>query len=457
MKRAMNRRAGKVIRITGWVFLMGAGLLLLGAVLFFRSALYNRFVLYPRQAAAWEALRRQAQPVTLEDGWQEYRGVCHNHTNQSHDSDGTYEQILAAARQAQVDFVLMANHCDQGIGRYSRGWEGDHEGVTFVRGYEMENGFMPWGLPENADIDCKAEPARLAQQIEDAGGLLFYAHPEESRRWDLPQLKGMEIYNFHADALKDESVSEFLRDMLFSIRSYPDQVFRRIYDRPAGVIARWDELNRTRRIAGIGGNDAHQNTGFRGYYTEKDTFQLRRRDPKGIFGEWKLNLLTRFLLRLAFGPLEQGKLLFSFTADPYERTFRFINTHILAKEKSGASILDALRAARAFVAFDMLADARGFVFMAQSGQQTAVMGEDLPFAGGITLRAESPLPCRFTLRRDGEEVRQQAGRSFEYEPDRPGNYRVECELEILGEWTPWIYSNPIRILLPGSPGEANKK
>ncbi len=30
-------------------------------------------------------------------------------------------------------------------------------------------------------------------------------------------------------------------------------------------------------------------------------------------------------------------------------------------------------------------------------------------------------------------------------PPGPGRYRLEAELKILGEWTPWVYTNPIRL------------
>lgn len=45
--------------------------------------------------------------------------------------------------------------------------------------------------------------------------------------------------------------------------------------------------------------------------------------------------------------------------------------------------------------------------------------------------------------KDGEAAYQQEGRAIDYAPPAPGIYRVEAELWIRNEWTPWIYSNPI--------------
>lgn len=38
----------------------------------FRGALYNRFYLFPKQAAAWKQIAESRQEVTLDDGWTEY-------------------------------------------------------------------------------------------------------------------------------------------------------------------------------------------------------------------------------------------------------------------------------------------------------------------------------------------------------------------------------------------------
>ena len=39
----------------------------------------------------------------------------------------------------------------------------------------------------------------LGLQVVQNGGVLFSAHPENPREWDLPELTGMEIYNLHTD------------------------------------------------------------------------------------------------------------------------------------------------------------------------------------------------------------------------------------------------------------------
>ena len=55
----------------------GAVIILLGVSLLFwlRGALYNRFVRFPREEAAWQAIRAQRQRVPDHSGWTEFRGI----------------------------------------------------------------------------------------------------------------------------------------------------------------------------------------------------------------------------------------------------------------------------------------------------------------------------------------------------------------------------------------------
>ena len=439
--------------IVRWAIQFVVVVVVLGAIalaIFFRTALRHRFVLFPKQAAAWEQIRAARQEVALDDGWTEYRGVCHSHSELSHDSEVKFPDILRAAHTADIDFICMTDHARDGKADYSAGWKGGHDGVLFVRGFELGYGYMPWGLPDDTVFSTDTDPATLAEQIAAKGGVLFYAHSEEERDWELPTLSGMEIYNIHTDVKDEGEVEAYLKaiapDLLLSLNKYPDQTFRLLFDRQTAILQRWDELNETRRVVGIAASDAHQNSGFRGTYTEDGKLRIRDTGPdKGEGSGIALNFVTRGLLRFFFGPLEPGRQLFRIEMDKYDRSLRFVNTHILARELTEPGVIGALRAGRVFIAFDMIADARGFTFLAEAPGTKAVMGEEVPLQDGLTLRAESPAPCRFTLIHDGTSIEQREGRTYEYAVKGPGNYRVEAELNIAGEWTPWVYANPIRI------------
>jgi hypothetical protein len=429
-----------------------AGCFSLGAALlwWFRAALYHRLVRFPREEAAWHALRSQRQPVAEQAGWREYRGIFHAHSELSHDSEVPFDEILQVLHRAGLDFVGLSDHCHaDGRADFNSQWRGLREGKLFLPGFEMKDGFMPFGVAPGVVLSNRTPAAVLAQQIGRYGGVLFFAHPENPRQWDLAELTGMEIYNLHTDFKRlgggiGGTLRAHLPDLILNLRRFPDHIYRLPFQRPTEFLQRWDDLNRSRPITGIAGNDCHQNVGLRGYFTPEGTIRIEDTSPR-VLREVRLNALTRSLARLFFGPLEPGKKLFHVQLDPYERSARFVNTHLLARELSEAAVLDALRAGRVFIGFDLIADSSGFRWLARDDSGAAVMGESRPLAARTRLEAHAPIPCRFTLVRDGRVVARERGRAVEWSPVGPGKYRVEAELEVRGEWVPWVYANPIHL------------
>src|SRR5208283_2577408 len=337
--------------------ILGAVCLVLGLILVFwlRGGLYNRWVRYPREEVAWQALRAQRQPVRDNAGWTEYRGILHSHSKYSHDSEVPFEEILRVLKTTGIDFICLSDHPIQGRADFNLQWRGLHEGKLFVPGFEMKDGIMPFSVTSGVVLSNHTDLATLARQISENGGLMFYAHPEEPRDWDCPELVGMEIYNIHTDfKRRSASLAGMVPDVLVNQCRYPEQVFRTVFVRPVEFLHHWDELNRTRHITGIAGNDCHQNVGVRAIYTSADTIRIEDTSPKTL-KEFRLNWFTRALARLFFGPLTPDRKLFHVQLDPYERSARFVNTHVLARSLSETTILDGLRAGRVFIGFDMIA------------------------------------------------------------------------------------------------------
>ena len=443
-----SKRRGCLAAFFRWMFRIGLFLFLIGCVAFivlFRHAIKNRLVDFPREIDAWEQLRTGHVDVDIDDGWNDYRGVCHSHSHFSHDSSMPFDSILQAAKEARLDFLFMSDHCSEGRGDFSVQWRGERDGVVFFPGYEMSDGFLSWGLPEGEVLDCTEAPEVVAKRIVAAGGSLFFAHSEQERLWDLPEASGMEIYNIHTDLL-DESLLSVAPDLFLNSRAYPEQTFRTVFDRHPAIMARWDAINEQRKFAGFSANDAHQNVGLRGEYGALDTLQLisTSGDP---LRAWKLNFVTRPIVRLLFGPLEQGRELFRFDLDPYARSLRFVNMHLLAKEKTSDELLDALKNGRGYVGFDLIADSSGFVFRATDAERAAqvTMGESMPWTGQTSLQVAAVLPCLFQVWQAGRVVAEGQGREFRWAPPVPGNYRVEASVMVGSEWVPWVYTNHIRL------------
>ena len=355
------------------------------------------------------------------------------------------EEILRVLKATRIDFICLSDHPIRGRADFDLQWRGVHEGKLFIPGFEMKDGFLAIGVAPGIVLNNNTDSAALASQISTNGGLLFYAHPEEQRNWERPELTGMEIYNIHSDFKRNGAgLRAMAPDLLINQGRYPEHVFRLLFHRPVEFIKRWDDLNRTRHITGIAGNDAHQNVGIRAICTSSNTIRFEDTSPRTL-KECKLNWFTRPLARLCFGPLEPNRTLFHVQLDPYERSARFVNTHVLAESLSEPTILEALRAGRVFVGFDLIADSTGFRWFASDGTARAVMGERAVYTPATRLHALSPLPCRFTVFKDGLAACRQTGRVLEWSPAGPGKYRVEAELEVLNEWVPWVYANPIEL------------
>ncbi len=436
-------RLRRFIRRAFWA-LAGLLVLLVAVVLIWLSgALYRHAVTFPKEEAAWKNLSALRQSPSSNAGWSEFRGIIHSHSRHSHDCEVTMEEILRVLKVDKIDFICLSDHCTGGRADFDLQWRGVHEGKLFIPGFDLKDGLMPFGVARGVVLSNQEPTALLARRIVENGGVLFFAHPEERRDWALPELSGMEIYNIHSD-FKAVGLWSFLPDILINQRRFPDQVFRRVFRRPTPFLARWDELNRTRHITGIAGNDCHQNTGIRILCTATGAIRIEDTSPKTL-RLFRLNWLTRPLARTLFGRIEPGRMLWHFQLDPYQRMGRFVNTHVLSHDLDEPSVLDALKAGRAFVGFDMLGDSSGFRWFATSSSGTAVMGETAVLSGDTRLRALSPLPCRFTVLKDGTLVHQAEGRELTWTPPGPGKYRVEAELKILSDWMPWVYANPIAL------------
>lgn len=235
----------------------------------------------------------------------EFRGIVHCHTKYSHDSRGTYEEILAAAKAAGVDFVCITDHPPKGDPGLSlrEGWRGLHDGVLFIQGHELAgSNLLAIGIREPVGGSVPEKIAAIRRQ----GGVAIVSHPEEVADWTpYREADGMEIFNLHA-AFKARLKGEpgFLARVMQAVKQDPDGAFRLLQELDPVLLERWGATRRARPFAGVAGNDAHQNTGFLGV-----------------------------------------------TLDPYPRVFRFVRTVVRAEALTEEAVLQALREGRSAVEF----------------------------------------------------------------------------------------------------------
>jgi hypothetical protein len=310
--------------------------------------------------------------------------VIHLHSLHS-DGTGTVEEIARAAHG--IDVVLLTDHDNMAA---EPGWYGD---VLVLVGEEVSPGggnhYLAFGLDAPVDHDGM-EPADIVRAVSDAGGFGFAAHPfskgsERFRQrpmpWtDLDCVDGIEVWSFVTD------VAEYVDGVPAAIR-FLMRPERHVTGPPEENLREWDRLNRSRRVVGIGGVDAHQ------------------------FGR---RILDRWVVRLM----------------GYRRTFRQLRTHVLVQElptgeleHDRAQVYDALREGRSYIAVDHLAPPAGFAFWDDGG----------------TVRVRVPRPADLRLLCDGEEVARVTSAELDHALDAPGSYRVEARLG----GRVWILSNPL--------------
>jgi hypothetical protein len=350
----------------------------------------------------------------------DYKGVIHVHSSLGGHSLGNFVDIISAANQNGLNFVVMTEHTSPLMDTSAMTLQGVHAGVLFINGNEINTAshdrmlLLP-GSAEAAAANTVGTEEVLTHQ-KARGGLSFIAYPQEFQSWEVNDYDGMEVYNLYTNTKKINYFVTFF-DGLWSYWSYPDLMFARFYERPSDDLKRWDELiaKRNQRVVAIAGNDAHSNVGFR------------------------LGDLT-------------GKELIGLHLDPYERTFSIVRNHVLIeKEKALTSetLLGALASGHSYIAFDLFGDSSGFTFTAENSQGRKIMGDEIELLDGVRLIATTPVKARVLVIKDGQVIRDEDGTSRkEFPVTERGVYRVEVYLTQLGSLVkdkPWIISNPIYV------------
>jgi hypothetical protein len=348
--------------------------------------------------------------------WYKVVGNLHVHTVYS-DGTGTHREVAEAAGRAGLDFVAVTDHnvwVDGVEGYYDKVLLLVGEEVHHVRRIPQVNHLLVYGAERELSTHA-ADPQALIDTAERRGGLCFLAHPFEKGSplgpdlapipwvdWDVEGYAGLEIWN---------AMSEF-KGLLWG------RLAALIYAYFPGLglcspfrstLRKWDELlAQGRKLAAIGGSDAHASTHRMGPFR-----------------------------RVVF---------------PYEELFRWVNTHALAAEPLSGdpeadkrTVYESLRSGRTWVGYDRIAPTRGFSFQARSGTNVAVVGQELVRAAAVTFEVETPRPGSIRLLRNGRTVARSRGKKLSLTTAEVGVYRVEVYRAFRGQRRGWIFSSPIYV------------
>ncbi len=341
------------------------------------------------------------------DNLYEYAGSLHIHSNYS-DGLRPIPEIASIAGEVGLDFLLFADHMT--LEPLKAGLERWFGSVFAVIGYEIndpdnKNHYLAYGLSEILPPGLAA--GEYVRRVREEGGMGFIAHPDEKRTlfpdvppypwtaWDAAGFDGIEIWNHSSEWLERITHTNKYFRLLHPLKYLEGP--------EPETLERWDRLNRTGPMAGIGGTDAHAYP-------------------------YRVGPITIYIFR-------------------YKILFKGIRTHVLLPEplsrdagEAKQAILGALRNAKCYITNYRWGDSRGFRFSAFAGDGVFTMGDTVR-ANSAVLTVTAPLPGHIVLLRDGEITASIEGRSLEYKTAEPGAYRVE----VRRQGRPWIYSNHIRL------------
>ena len=351
----------------------------------------------------------------------DYQGVIHVHSSLGGHSTGNFAELIAAAKANQLDFVIMTEHPQQNFDTAAMTLNGAHAGVLFINGNEVttSNGDRLLLIPGSSE--AASAGTKTTQEIIDkqrsSGGLSLAAYPSESQSWQTTSVDGVEVYNLFTNTRGINPAVMFF-DGLWSYGRYPELMFANFFARPTENLKRWDDAmtRSNRKLVATSGNDAHSNVGL------------------------SLNDAS-------------GKQWLGVKLDPYERSFRTVRTHVLIKKDkalSRESLLEAIALGHCYVSFDIFGNAKGFSFTLNGAGPQKILGDEIEFIQGLSLKAAAPLNARFMLLKDGRVLDQRAGITAEFPVSDAGTYRVEAYLDSLPapvKGQPWIISNPIYVRL----------
>jgi len=337
--------------------------------------------------------------------WLECVGAFHVHTSYS-DGGGAALEVIAAARDCGLDFLVIADHDTAAALR--EGWQGRHLGVEVLVAPEVS--------PRKRGHVIAMRTGRCAgyalspsddtlDSILSQGGYAIVAHPQGKHRpgltimqkpwyhWEHPCVRGLEIWSYMHDWV--DSVAWWRFPQAHTVCNFPERV---VGGPERTILKKWDDLGRVRRYAGIGGLDCHAS-------------------------------------RIPFAGV---------TIFPYEQMFRYLRNHFFIRADTPPStareaLWEALAEGRGFIAHDVLADTAGARCVARlpDGREL-MMGQEHPFVWGTEMILRLPRSGEIRWLADGEARLTHTGDELNATPVAPGVYRFEVRLQ----GRPWIFTNP---------------
>lgn len=334
-----------------------------------------------------------------------YTGALHVHLGKG-GGDGSLEDVLAAARQNGIDFVVLADTSDRDYDPAEvEGW---HDGVLVLCAEEV-------AAPDGHLLAFEmATPIGAVRHIDDAmtelgerSGVAVAVHHHFPRRRDLapplpealplPLAGILEVWSFMDDFLMHTTPQTLVRDAARAgkILGGPSRRLLRAWDREQG----------RRPLPIVGGLNVRQ-----------------RKQP---LLEWRPFF-------------------------PYATAFQTVVTVIQCGElptnvatRARDLVWNALRQGRSYLVNRSVGSEQGFHFdFLPATGRARQMGETVPYSRGGRFRIQVPEEAEVVLRHNSQPLFWGTAKEITFPPATPGPYRVEVYLNR----QLWILSNAIRLV-----------
>ena len=322
-------------------------------------------------------------------GFHDYRGIVDLPLKASGmDQSG----IADLAKTSQIDFIFLADRAQPGDTDF--GISGFTSDILFISGGAFDvGGSQIIGANISEPIKPNLTPNDLISAIHDQGGIAIAVDPAKfASSEDYALADAMEVYSQRSAWLAQSPTTLYLHAIFFGT----DHFLGGLNVRPDANLALYDRMTTGARVSMLAGTGAPDN----------------------------LNVLGTKV-----GTLPQ--------------LFLFCTTHLLARERDTAPILEALRLGHSYVSFDYLGYVGAFAFFARAGDTATMMGDEVHLAPALTLKTELPAPAdRIAMYQNGAEVTSATNATtLEFAPKSPGAYRIEAYRN--GKL--WILSNPVYV------------
>jgi hypothetical protein len=332
---------------------------------------------------------RYIQPSPEFPAFHDYRGIVDLPLKAA----GMDQSAVAdLARTAQIDFIFLADRVQHGDSDF--GIAGFTNDILFISGGAFDvGGSRIIGVNLHEPIKPNLAPNDLIAAIHDQGGLAIAADPASfASSADYALADAMEVYSQRSAWLAQNPTTLYLRAIFFGT----DHFLAGLEPRPGANLALYDRMTAGARIAMLAGMGAPDNLSVLGA---------------------KVGTLPQLVL--------------------------FCTTHLIARERDQAPLLEALRLGHSYVSFDYLGYVGAFAFFARVGDTATMMGEEVHLADGPTLKTALPAPAdRIAMYQNGAEVASADNAStLDFAPKSPGAYRIEAYRS--GKL--WILSNPVYV------------